>query len=40
ELNNMVKDGTTLFADDTYHGNALENKKNVIYMRPVVAWRD
>ncbi|WP_392559929.1 carbohydrate porin [Orbus mooreae] len=40
ELNTMIKDGTTLFYDDTYHGYKLKNDKNVIYLRPVVSWRN
>ena len=37
ELNTSARDGTKLFQDSDYHGNALENKKNVIYLRPVIA---
>ncbi|WP_323667017.1 carbohydrate porin [Pectobacterium punjabense] len=37
ELNASSRNGTTLFQDENYHGSALENKKNAIYMRPVVA---
>ena len=37
ELNASSRNGTTLFRDDNYHGNLLENKKNVVYMRPVIA---
>ncbi|KQN54367.1 MULTISPECIES: carbohydrate porin [unclassified Erwinia] len=37
ELNALAKDGTTLFNDDQYHGYGLENKKNVVYLRPVAA---
>ncbi|WP_392565625.1 carbohydrate porin [Utexia brackfieldae] len=40
ELNTMIKDGTTLFQDSTYHGYKLENDKNVVYLRPVVSWRN
>jgi len=39
ELNTLVKDGTTLFADNGYHGNVLENEKNAAYVRPVAALR-
>lgn len=39
ELNSMIKNGTTLF-NGTYHGYNIENKKNVIYLRPVVSWRN
>lgn len=37
ELNTTARDGTGLFQDSNYHGNSLENKKNVIYMRPVIS---
>ena len=40
ELNNLVEDGSSLFIDSQYHGYDLKNKKNVIYMRPVVAYRE
>lgn len=39
EINTLVEDGTALFDDNTYHGYQLDNKKNVIYLRPVVAWQ-
>ncbi|UNH38598.1 carbohydrate porin [Moellerella wisconsensis] len=41
ELNALVEEGTSLFGgeDPTYHGYELKNKKNVIYMRPVIAWQ-
>ncbi|MCW8111940.1 carbohydrate porin [Yersinia intermedia] len=38
ELNSLVENGSTLFQDSNYHGNTLENKKNVAYLRPVIAW--
>ncbi|QUG75291.1 porin [Erwinia sp. E602] len=38
EVNAQASDGTTLFQERNYHGNALDNKKNTIYLRPVVAW--
>lgn len=44
ELNTLVEDGSSLFVDQNYHGNALENHKNVVYaaggglaVRPVVS---
>ncbi|WP_164092420.1 carbohydrate porin [Kluyvera georgiana] len=37
EVNTAVRDGSKLFQDSNYHGNHLEKKKNVIYMRPVIA---
>lgn len=39
EVNTLFEDGTSLYADNEYHGNTLDNKKNVIYVRPVVAWK-
>lgn len=39
EVNTLVEDGSSLFVDRNYHGNALDNQKNVAYVRPVVAWR-
>lgn len=39
ELNTLVEDGTSLFADKNYHGNNLTNDKNVVYLRPIVAWK-
>ncbi len=39
EINALVEDGTSLFDSDTYHGYQLDNKKNFIYLRPVIAWQ-
>lgn len=39
EVNTLVEDGSSLFVDRNYHGNALDNRKNVVYVRPVVAWQ-
>lgn len=47
ELNSLIENGTTLFADGdnddingrTYHGRKLVNDKNVVYLRPVVNWK-
>ncbi|HBO24609.1 MAG TPA: porin [Providencia sp.] len=39
EINALVEDGTSLFDGKTYHGYQLDNKKNVIYLRPVIAWQ-
>lgn len=36
EVNAQASDGTTLFQERNYHGNALDNKKNTIYLRPSV----
>ncbi len=38
EVNSLVEDGSSLFQNANYHGNDLENKKNVAYLRPVIAW--
>ena len=39
EVNTLVEDGSSLFVDQNYHGNALENRKNVVYVRPVAVWQ-
>ncbi|MBB6115193.1 hypothetical protein F4826_002071 [Rahnella inusitata] len=39
ELNTLLEDGTSLFAEQNYHGNKLEQDKNVAYLRPVIAWK-
>lgn len=47
ELNSLIEDGTTLFADGdnvntggrTYHGREMDKEKNVVYLRPVVNWK-
>ncbi|AYA05925.1 porin [Rahnella aquatilis] len=39
ELNTLLENGTSLFAEQNYHGNQLENDKNVAYLRPVIAWK-
>lgn len=39
EVNTLVEDGSSLFVDRNYHGNALDNRKNVVYVRPVAAWQ-
>lgn len=38
ELNSLLEDGTSLYANDQYHGRELATDKNVIYLRPVIAW--
>lgn len=38
EVNTLIEDGSKIFKDEEYHGRKLNNKKNVIYVRPVVAW--
>jgi len=39
ELNTLLEDGTALFMDKNYHGNRLQNDKDVVYLRPIVAWK-
>ena len=39
ELNTLLENGSALFADQNYHGNELENDKNVAYLRPIIAWK-
>ena len=39
EVNNLVEDGSSLYVDQRYHGMALENQKNAVYVRPVIAWQ-
>ncbi len=39
EVNTLVEDGSPLFVNQNYHGNSLDNRKNVVYVRPVAAWR-
>lgn len=38
ETNLLIEDGTSIFTDGEYHGRKQINKKNVIYVRPVIAW--
>lgn len=38
EVNTLVEDGSSLFVGQNYHCNALDNRKNVVYVRPVVVW--
>ena len=39
EFNTLIEDGSTLFVSSNYHGNTLDNRKNVVYARPVIAWQ-
>lgn len=39
ELNTLIEDGSSLYVDQNYHGSKLDNQKNVVYLRPVIAWR-
>lgn len=39
ELNTLFENGSSLYSDSEYHGSILENKKNTIYARPVIAWK-
>ncbi|WER23199.1 carbohydrate porin [Providencia stuartii] len=38
ETNLLIEDGTSIFSNSEYHGRKLINKKNVVYVRPVIAW--
>lgn len=38
ELNTLIEDGSALYVDQRYHGTELENQKNAVYIRPVIAW--
>lgn len=38
ETNFLIEDGTSIFTDSEYHGRKQTNKKNVVYVRPVIAW--
>ena len=40
ELNTLMEDGTSLYADRNYHGNQLDNDKNTVYLRPIIAWKE
>lgn len=40
EVNTLVEDGSSLYVDQRYHGRDLNNQKNVVYLRPVVAWSE
>lgn len=39
EVNTLVEDGSKVFQDGKYHGRQLDNRKNVVYVRPVAAWK-
>lgn len=38
ELNTLLEDGTSLYNDGDFHGRAMEQQKNVAYLRPVISW--
>lgn len=40
ELNTLVEDGSSLLVDKKYHGRQIDNEKNVVYLRPVIAWSE
>lgn len=40
ELNTLLEDGTSLYADTQYHGRDMDQQKNVAYLRPVVSWSE
>ncbi|GKX63120.1 glycoporin [Pragia fontium] len=39
EINALIEDGTRLFVDQQYHGQKITNEKNVVYLRPIIAWK-
>lgn len=39
ELNTIIEDGTSVFRDKKYHGRDLDNRKNAMYLRPVIEWK-
>ncbi|MEH0833995.1 carbohydrate porin [Pectobacterium cacticida] len=39
EVNTLIEDGSKVFKNEQYHGRKLDNRKNVVYVRPVVAWK-
>lgn len=39
QVNAMVKDGTSLFANNRYHGYKLHKDKNVVYLRPIISYQ-
>jgi len=38
EVNTLLENGSGLFVNQQYHGMALDNDKNVAYVRPVIGW--
>lgn len=40
QVNAMVKDGTSLFDHSRYHGYKLQKDKNVVYLRPIISYRN
>ncbi len=38
EVNSLLEDGTSLYQDAEFHGRDMEQQKNVIYLRPVIAY--
>lgn len=40
EVNALVNNGEKMFNKSTYHGYDIEKKKNVVYVRPVLSWKN
>ncbi|UGS42875.1 carbohydrate porin [Pseudocitrobacter corydidari] len=38
EVNSLLEDGTSLYQEGEFHGRDMEQQKNVIYLRPVIAY--
>lgn len=39
ETNILAEDGSALFTDGSYHNRDIDNRKNSIYLRPVIAYK-
>ena len=40
ELNALINNGEKMFNKSTYHGYQIDKKKNVVYLRPVLSWKN
>ncbi|MCO6551820.1 MAG: carbohydrate porin [Gilliamella sp.] len=40
EINALVNNGEKIFNNSSYHGYDIEKKKNVVYVRPVLSWKN
>ena len=40
ELNTLINNGENMFNKSTYHGYEIDKKKNVVYLRPVLSWKN
>lgn len=38
ENNTVIQEGTSIFKEDNYHGRELDNRRNSIYVRPVIQY--